>query len=300
MGNFKFLVGVVCYNPKIEKLNNIIDVFGFECVVIYNNGGVDENWALSRKIKVLGGEGNKGLGASCNAILQYAKSSGVEYLVLSDQDTMYPESYIENMTTCIKKLKSVVALLPAWLDVHSRDMSPVPQYIYSGFFLSLDRSQNRVKEISHGIMSGMMINMSLYKSDMEMNDSLFIDWVDTEWCWRMKQAYSLKIYYNPAVCLAHELGLKRDRLFGRSFTSRAPLRDYYIIRNAAHLFLRGGFSLIYRAHLVLKVLHHIFMLFVSYKRRFIAFRVSMLALSDAFKGRVGKIEAHHEENLIGQ
>ena len=70
-----------------------------------------------------------------------------------------------------------------------------------------------------------------------MEEDLFIDWVDLEWCWRaIHMGYF--IVGNADVVIEHRLGDRSINLGSRGINLRAPSRHYYITRNAFYLATR--------------------------------------------------------------
>lgn len=71
-----------------------------------------------------------------------------------------------------------------------------------------------------------------------MNEELFIDYVDLEWCWRaVNKGY--KIIGNAEVSINHTLGDYRKTFLNFEVNMRTPLRHYYITRNTIYLSLRS-------------------------------------------------------------
>lgn len=287
----KCLLAIVCYYPNLIKLEEILKQFFSVDVVIYNNGGVDLKWSEERNIYILGTSCNVGLGVSCNDIFEYAINRRYEYLILSDQDTLYPGNYVCDMLQSIENCDDAIAILPAWLDNNSSDKKIKGQYIYGPFGLSLKENFTDIAEISHGIMSGMVVDVSKLDNTTMMNSDLFIDWVDTEWFWRIKQTKKLKTFYNPNVCLHHELGSGRKKILGRDFTVRNPSRDYYIIRNSLFLLLYSRLQFAFRKYIFLKFIHHIIMSFVYYYNDEAKVQFIFKALKDGFRKNMGKCNA---------
>ena len=58
---------------------------------------------------------------------------------------------------------------------------------------------------SHVIASGMLMSREAWRVVGPFCEKLFIDWVDTEWCWRAL-ANNMIIVQTPSVIISHELG----------------------------------------------------------------------------------------------
>jgi rhamnosyltransferase len=71
-----------------------------------------------------------------------------------------------------------------------------------------------------------------------MEDALFIDFVDLEWCIRARSK-GYAVLGAPALRLQHSLGGQPVVIFGRAYPSHSPLRHYYMFRNAIALVRRS-------------------------------------------------------------
>jgi len=92
-------------------------------------------------------------------------------------------------------------------------------------------------EVMQLISSGTIINAKYLNNIGLMEEKLFIDWVDLEWCWRARKK-GYKIIGNADIIIEHRLGnFSRDIGF-REVNLRNPIRHYYITRNAFYLSLR--------------------------------------------------------------
>lgn len=100
---------------------------------------------------------------------------------------------------------------------------------------------------SHVIASGMLMSREAWRVVGPFCEKLFIDWVDTEWCWRAL-ANNMIIVQTPSVIISHELGYGQKIFAGRSVTIHNSFRNFYKIRNAIYLMLHSNYSFKYRYH----------------------------------------------------
>jgi len=82
-----------------------------------------------------------------------------------------------------------------------------------------------------------------------MDERLFIDYVDVEWCLRARRA-GWRCWGVPGARLDHHLGDaplavggRRLRWHGRSVAERSPQRHYFLFRNGCWLVLHGALPL---------------------------------------------------------
>ena len=89
-------------------------------------------------------------------------------------------------------------------------------------------------EVDHLSSSGCLIAMDALAEVGGMEDRLFIDYVDTEWCLRaIYKGYSL--FGVGSACMQHDLGDAFVNLFSRTVPVHSSLRYYYLIRNGLWL-----------------------------------------------------------------
>lgn len=85
--------------------------------------------------------------------------------------------------------------------------------------------------------SGTLMSLSLYQDLGGLDESLFIDHVDTEWSFRLCAA-GYQLLGLPSVRFEHRMGQSTIRIWllgWRAWPSRSPLRHYYLYRNTLHL-----------------------------------------------------------------
>lgn len=227
----------VTYEPDVELLTRSISSIKdqVDVVFIVDNSSSDwcsqaiEDQAAVELIRL--GE-NKGIAFAQNVGLEKAKTLGCDYIMLSDQDTLYPSDYIVKMLPCFEGKDKIAAIAPRFID-NNKSYSDGFISIESIFF-SQFHPKSGYHEIHQCIASGKIISVEALESIGLMLESLFIDWVDIEWCWRARaQGYS--ILGNADVEISHQLGDESVSVGFREVNLRSPMRHYYITRNAFYL-----------------------------------------------------------------
>lgn len=184
---------------------------------------------------------NRGVGYAQNFGIKCALASGYEFVILSDQDTIFPSDCVKVLIGTIERLErqgsKIAAIGPCFVNSHSADRRPM--------FLGFDRGwTSRIYgdtgcvEVSGLISSGKLIRLSVLQEIGLMNEDLFIDWVDSEWCWHAI-ASGYKIIGCFDTVIEHQLGDDSVRIGRASFSVRSPSRSYYIARNGIFLALRS-------------------------------------------------------------
>jgi rhamnosyltransferase len=129
--------------------------------------------------------------------------------------------------------------------------------LFDGFFSRRIYPKSGCYKITQAIASGMVISSAVFNSVGFMDEKLFIDWVDFEWCWRA-QAKGYVIIGCADVVIQHSLGDVAKKVGSKSYPVRSPIRHYYIIRNGIYLALRSKYiNFRMRVNLFLKSFRYI-------------------------------------------
>lgn len=289
----KVLVGLVCYKPEYNLLNEI--VLGFKrqgCVVyLFFNSPFSIN-DFNTVEKVLGDGSNKGIAYAHQMLINEAQKDEFDYIVLSDQDSIYPSDYVGNMLVFFSDFPDTRISCPAWSDLNSSSNIAVKQFCLDDNKMYFTNPINGQK-LAHAISSGMFIslkNVGNVPLSFFIDSDLFIDWVDNDFCWSLVSSGEV-IRFNSNVILNHHLGDKTKSYLNTKYTIRSPLRDYYILRNAVFLLLYRDYSINCKAYLFRKVFKHFFVSISSSGIRnfYSRFLLSIRAIYDGFRRNMGKL-----------
>ena len=173
---------------------------------------------------------NKGIAYAQNIGIKKSIEGNADFIMLSDQHTIYPENYIKAMLSTFEGAKQVAAIAPLFKDENSR-MHNSGIYKKGLFFYKLFYPKKGIFEIPQAIASGKIINTAHLSEIGLMKEDLFMDWIDFEWCWRATRK-GYKIIGNANVVITHQLGEHAADIGFREVNLRSPVRHYYITRNA--------------------------------------------------------------------
>lgn len=223
--NFKPIAVVVTYKPKYDKLYSLILSIEkqVDLIIIVNNGNAEQRLIFDGKLEWYDLKRNYGIAYALNYGISKAIEKGALHILLSDQDSLYPENYFSRMSHYLSE--KTIAITPSFKD------------IITSKIISLNgekTSQKKIVTVKQAISSGMIINTRLFNKVGGFNNALFIDWVDYEWCWRAINN-GFEIYHHQEVVIDHTLGDNFVTFFGFHFNLRSPSRHYYITRNAFYL-----------------------------------------------------------------
>lgn len=229
------LTSIIVYQPDNKELCRLIRLYlDYSNVLLYFNSKVElkEEFDQSRYgLSRIGSGENIGIAAASNACARYAVSKGYKNIMFLDQDTFVDASYLSAAIDTLRE--GAFAVFPNRLNI-SEGESFKPKFIIKqnkklSVIRASDSHRTRV-EIEHEIASGMVVNVQDFLSTGGFDEDLFIDWVDTEWCWRQRLAGRTLIGLSDHYT-RHKLGDSSKSILGINFTQRSSIRDFFNIRN---------------------------------------------------------------------
>ncbi len=229
------LVGavVVSYKPSLELLQNVTLLIGqVDHVVVVDNTQDSDVFPALMNLERLQGctviRNNKNLGiaAALNIGFYEAMRLGFPWVLTFDQDSQISEGYVEAMFSGISAAKN-----------RSRIGILFPRYLDKKLRIEIPMNRNAKGEAVGCWTSGSMIESAVFKSVGLFEEQLFIDFVDYEYCMRMR-LMGFELIECPKAILLHSLGrITLHRLLG-TITNHNPKRRYYITRNRLVLIRR--------------------------------------------------------------
>ncbi|MEQ0777177.1 glycosyltransferase family 2 protein [Paraburkholderia tropica] len=235
---------VVFYRPDAECVAraNRLASFGV-CVVVDNTEKVLEAAALGLdpRIVYIANGANLGIATAINQGVETLIARGCSSAILFDQDSEPSPQLLSALPQTLERARAggenVALVGPAYEDARLGGIAPFVRF----GLLRLQRVPPQGEapmEVDFLITSGSCINLASWSSIGPMDDALFIDFVDLEWCVRARR-HGYSVLGAPALRLAHSLGGEPVRVFGRAYPGHGAVRHYYQFRNAIALMKRG-------------------------------------------------------------
>lgn len=276
---------VTSYKPSLDIFERFEPVFSVcKHVFIVDNtpGGTSIN-APHERYSIASDGTNSGVAAALNDGILRAKNLGFEAAFLFDQDSNPTSEMARCLVDTFLKLcteyQQNICIGPRHID----DGTVAEQ---DGYDARVDNYAVALSEVSCLPTSGMLIGLrGLDQESMFLRD-LFLDFVDFEWCWRIRRA-GWKIFKINSAVMLHRLGMREDSLFGFRFSIPMPFRHYFLTRDSLYLLFRPGPPLYDRVRMLVLLITRCvyFPLFVS--PRFERFAWTLIGVRDYFKGVVG-------------
>lgn len=294
---------IVSYNPNIVQLRKAISSLeknSLDILLIDNStiesisAEVSSTCDDFNKCYYLSLKKNMGIAYAHNKGISHAIEKGYEYIVLSDQDTVYPDNFIEKMFVELHELqrlgRNIAAIGPAYIDQNKPNTLPSFEKYNSGKVTKIFQEKGTI-EVSQLIASGMLIPSAAIAKIGGMNTDLFIDWVDLEWCWRALNA-GYSIYGTFNVKIDHQLGDTSKKIFGKTISIHSPVRNYYIVRNGLHLAFRGQILDAYkhRYYLMKRVIRYFIGMALFSENRFLDVKMMSRGIKDGIRGKLGPLK----------
>lgn len=227
----KIGVVIVLFHPKEFNYKELVHQADVSVILVDNTPDSDLN-LTSGNVYYIPLKQNKGIAAAQNIGIRKAKELGCLYIVFFDQDSEVEADYIGKMRTEYERIKEkyprMAVLGPTIVNKENGE-----KY----------KSTNKKRENGCVILPALISSGSMMKSDIlekvgVMDEKLFIDYVDFEWCWRAgSQGYICCI--TSQVELYHKVGQHDFSFFNIPIIVSAPVRYYYQYRNYMWLIRRS-------------------------------------------------------------
>jgi rhamnosyltransferase len=252
----QLVVLTVTYHPDIDLLARQIERIPASSwlVVVDNASYPDQVAAIDRLITarpraaLIGNESNRGLASALNQAAAHTFEHVPEgrYLLLLDQDSVPKSGSVEGLLKALIDLrcqdKQVACVGPRLIDTttglqHGFHCMKGGRWVRV-YPSDLDRQPIRCANLNG---SGTLMSADLFRALGGLDETLFIDHVDTEWSFRV-QTNGLLLYGIPWATFEHNMGERGLRfwLFGwRVWPHRSAQRHYYLFRNALWLMRRN-------------------------------------------------------------
>jgi rhamnosyltransferase len=289
---------IVTYHPNLSTLANLLSSLQNQVpqIAIVDNTGTSmvETWLSSYSstipIQFFNPKNNLGLGTAHNLAMQWALVNQFEYILLFDQDsipatTMVAELLKTHQALCMLGYQ-VAAVGPVYFETNTKKMSRF--LLLEGWQIKKQTCQgDQWLPASFLITSGSLIATDTLVHIGMLDEQLFIDYVDIEWCFRAVS----KGFQCFGVCSAHmehSLGENVIRLLGYNFYQYSSIRKYYLLRNTWLLFKRHYFPFIWKLRQGLRIYLHLACYTLLMPNRWPALKMALLGTIHGMVGRTGK------------
>lgn len=236
MKDITMAAAIILYHPEDKMIEYILNLRQyFETVYLFDNTESEDQTKRTRKrlsqkgIKYAAKNSNMGLAYGLNVCCNAAYKDGWQWIMLFDQDSVVTKDLVGSMKAFIEQYdeEKLAIAVPMLDDCKNRNVKQV--------------KAKRKKEV---MTSGMTLKLSAYKQNGYFLNALFVDYVDYEYCLRLKENGFFILENNQAV-LRHNQYDEEKVLAGYKINKYSPLRHYYIARGYCYILKRYGYDKIF-------------------------------------------------------
>jgi rhamnosyltransferase len=230
----KAVAVIVTFNPNLFKLQKTILVLqqqNIEVVLVDNSIDIRFDTINCDSVEIILNKKNCGIAMAQNIGIARAMEQEADFVCFFDQDSNIPDNFSRNM---IDGREYGIPSVFSPLVVDEDTGSELPSFRLSKFgmpskIFSLGLENEFLIDLV--ISSGTVVTSKTFDLVGQMNEDLFIDLVDFEWCFRCKK-FKIPIVCVPLVKMKHSIGVSKSPLTG---TIHNHFRNYYKQRNPFYL-----------------------------------------------------------------
>jgi rhamnosyltransferase len=304
-GLFEVCGVVVTRDPDIADIVAMLGRIGSQLggtIIVDNGSRADRLRAIETaardhaRVQVVALGRNAGVAAGQNMGIRLALERGFGFILLFDHDSLPAPDMALRLLAAFGELSSqgarVAAVGPRYLH---RDDGAESYFVQLGLLrfrrVHCAGASRRIRA-TFLISSGCLFHSQALREVGLMREELFIDHVDTEWCLRAAEA-GWEFYGICDAVMEHALGEGAMRVWlgrRRRIARYAPIRHYYLFRNAIYLYTRTNFPLRWKFIDAYRLLGALFVFGLLSDNRRSRIRMMAAGIWDGLRGRLGPFE----------
>jgi rhamnosyltransferase len=272
---------VVLYNPGREIIENINSYLSqVSRLYIVDNSLMkasykDEILNKNSSVEYIFNNGNLGIAAALNIAVDKSIKAGYSFLLTMDQDSYFEEGALSNLISVM----SDTNLIGIYSPFHKNKYFTNPP------------TTNGLEEVSDVMTSGNILNLSAAEGVGKFKEGYFIDYVDIEYCLRLRKNGYKIIRVNGSFLIHNEADISKVKLLGKTTypPNYSSVRWYYKIRN--YLYLKQEYKKLFKEYFKVErknIRNNILKVFLLEKNKIIKIRMML-------KGYI-----HFHKNITGR
>lgn len=279
MSDITIAAAIILYHPEDKMVEYILHLRQyFKTIYLFDNTESQEQISKTRVqfhhkgIKYKTKNDNMGLAYGLNVCCNAAYKDGFQWIMLFDQDSVATESLVKSMQDfiCQYDEEKLAIVAPMLDDNGNRSVK--------------EARPKRRKEV---MTSGMTLKLSAFKQNGFFLNALFVDYVDYEYCLRLrKNGYF--ILENNQTILHHNQYDKEKVIGGYKIDKDSPLRHYYISRGYCYIVEHYAYDKIYIEQLKQKIHRRLCRMIIYDSNKIKKLLGVLLGIIDYRLGRFGK------------
>lgn len=292
---------VVLYNPDLPTLIELLDSVKHQVshiVIADNSTQITIKDEIANILNDFSGmstyidlKDNVGIAIAQNKAIELAITKNATHLLLLDQDSYLPDSIVAGLSAAYETLEAqghhIACVAPSFIDKKINKIAPV--VYYKGLIRKrvIPTGEEAYIIADHVISSGSLIAVKAWLKIGELQENLFIDYVDTEWCLRAKKLGYLT-FVIPKLTLIHDIGDGYAKVGTRNVVLHSDFRNYYMIRNSIYLILYSRLQYNFRILELLKIPFYLILYTFYSKEKTKTLKIMILAIKDGILKNMGK------------
>jgi rhamnosyltransferase len=228
----KVAAGVVLYHPDTNVISNIGTYYNsVDYLIVIDNSEKDNGYIKNEIQKLFPGviyrslNRNAGIAAALNIACSIATENNCNWILTMDQDSSFKPAELKQMIDGIpvvqRLFENIGIISPFHVLYEDHEVKAGEQYTVKNIVMT----------------SGNLLNLSAYAVTGPFEEKLFMDFVDYEYCLRLKRN-KFKIIQDNFVHLKHSLGdFKIKKIFSQKIgvSNHNFVRRYYMTRNSLYV-----------------------------------------------------------------
>jgi rhamnosyltransferase len=218
MANLTAVAGIVTFNPDIDRLRENLEhaLNQVDHVIVVDNASNNFELVTSlvnefTGVSVIRNGVNGGIAIALNQVMGWALKHGATWALLLDQDSVIAPGMVGSLLARAEPTIGIVC--PTIIDRSSTSREPVSSRA----------------EVNYCITSGSLCNVQIWESLGGYDEAIFIDFVDFDYCLRLREA-GFRIVREPQATLLHEIG-KISRHGRLTAYHHSAFRSYHMARD---------------------------------------------------------------------
>lgn len=280
---------IVCYRPDVARLRELCDCVRGDGAAVVLVDNTEEPYLapeLFPRCTLITLGDNRGIAYAQNTGAAAALEAGATSLVFFDQDSRINPGFVTSLLASLRE-DELEVVAPLCLDDATSMPLPALRVSRHGWSTLMHAPESTARvPVDIVISSGFAATRRVFELVGEMDEALFIDFVDTEWCLRCR-ARQVPIYVVPTAVMRHSIGIRNFRLAGFTISEHSAARCYYQIRNSFQLFRKPHIPFIFALKQLAATLFNraALLLFVGERRSYL--ESYLFAVRDGLKGVTG-------------
>lgn len=282
---------IVCYHPDVRNLVGICESLR-ACksgVIIVDNtesSSLDED-ALPQGCKLISLGANTGIAHAQNVGIASASEYGADVIVFFDQDSKIDPYFLPTLTSSMRAGEAQVVSPLHFDDISGVELPSVRINRFGLPTMMYHRNTGMPYPVDVVISSGTAATREAFELAGLLDESFFIDFVDTEWSLRCRSR-SVPIMVVPKAVMRHRIGSASIRVGMATVLVHNPTRCYYQVRNCFLLFRKAHVPFLFALREALSVFLNRALLLFCVKNRLVYLKAYTSAIRDGIKGVVGR------------